>query len=105
MPRDVRQSHNRELFRAVNLRIADIAAGFGVVMETQGFICECSRLGCTDQVQIPLDVYSRVLGMFSAFLVRAGHEDTTCEDVVEDGGDYVIVIERHDRPERGQSQP
>lgn len=95
MPRDIRQSRNREIFRAVNQRIADIAAGFDVVSETQGFICECSQLGCSDQIQLPLDVYSRVLAT-SAYLVREGHEDTTSEEVVEAGGGYLIVIERHD---------
>ena len=95
MPRDLRQSHNRELFRAVNQRIVEVAAGFEVVDET-AFICECSRLGCTDQIQVPLDLYARVLATPAAYLVRPGHEDTTSEDVVEAGHDYVIVTERND---------
>lgn len=97
MPRDLRQSHNRELFRAVNQRIADIAAGLGVLGETQGFICECSHIGCTEQIQVPLDVYGRVLGMSGGYLVRAGHEDTASEDVIETGSEYVIVSEREGR--------
>jgi hypothetical protein len=96
LPRDLRQRQNRELFRAVNQRIAEIAVGLGVVDETQGFICECSQLGCAEQIQIPLGVYGRVLGMPSAYLVLVGHEDTTSEEVVEAGERYSIVIERHD---------
>ena len=60
MPRDLRQTHNRELFKVVNDRIADLASRFSIENELHEFICECSQLGCTEPIQIPLAVYAQV---------------------------------------------
>ena len=60
MPRDLRQTHNRELFKVVNDRIADLASRFSIENELHEFICECSQLGCTEPIQIPLAGYAQV---------------------------------------------
>jgi len=92
MPRDLRRTHNRELFRSVNDRIADVAAHlFSVAPDVQTFICECGREGCTDQVEAPIEVYARIRETAGAYLVRAGHEDPS-ETVVFGHGDYRMVI-------------
>ena len=45
MPRVARKTRNQALFREVNERIADVAAGFDAPAQTQEFICECSAAG------------------------------------------------------------
>jgi len=60
VPRDLRQTHNRELFKVVNDRIADLASRFSIENELHEFICECSQLGCTEPIQIPLAVFAQV---------------------------------------------
>lgn len=96
MPRAVRQTQNRDLFRAVNERIADLSAGFGIADDgvIQGFICECANIGCTEQIQVPPEVYARVVDTPGAYLVGPGHEDVTSEDTVEAEDEYVLVVER-----------
>jgi hypothetical protein len=94
MPRTSRRSRNQALFRDVNDRIAELAAsheGFG---ETQGFICECSQMGCTAQVQIPVHEYARLRENPCAFLVLPGHEDAAHEDVLSRRADYLVVQTR-----------
>ena len=94
MPRDLRQTHNRELFKVVNDRIADLASRFSIENELHEFICECSQLGCTEPIQIPLAVYAQVRETPLAYLVRAGHEDPTAEETIVGHRDYRIVVAR-----------
>jgi hypothetical protein len=96
VPRDLRQTHNRELFKAVNDRIADLAASFSIENELHPFICECSQLGCTEPIEIPLAVYAQVRETPSAYLVRAGHEDPPTEETIVGHRDYRIVVARTD---------
>jgi len=94
VPRDLRQTHNRELFKVVNDRIADLASRFSIENELHEFICECSQLGCTEPIQIPLAVYAQVRETPLAYLVRAGHEDPTAEETIVGHRDYRIVVAR-----------
>jgi len=93
VPRALRQLHNRELFRATNDQIADLAARYEALDSgTQMFICECSQLGCTEQIAVPLEIYARVRETDSAYLVLAGHEDPASEKTIFAHGGYLIVI-------------
>src|ERR1043166_2135727 len=93
VPRDLRQIHNRELFRATNDQIADLVSRYAVLDGgTEIFICECSQLGCTEQLAVPLEVYARVRETEGAYLVLAGHEDPESEQTVFGHGGYLIVI-------------
>jgi len=94
VPRDLRQAHNRELFKVVNDRIADLASRFSIENELHAFICECSQLGCTELIQIPLAVYAQVRETPLAYLVRAGREDPTAEETIVGHRDYRIVVAR-----------
>lgn len=97
MPRTVRQARNRELFRSVNDRIANVAAGFAVSSELQIFLCECSRFGCVDQIEVPLVVYERVRGTPNAYLVVEGHEDLAVEAIetrFDDRPCLLVISER-----------
>jgi hypothetical protein len=95
MPRDARQAYNRALFRAVNEQIADLTSG-AVDGEPQAFICECSRVGCTEQINEPLPIYMQVADTPAAYLVVSGHEDPTAEKTIFGHGGYVIVVPRTD---------
>jgi hypothetical protein len=91
MPRDSRRLKNREVFRSVNDRIAEVAAHLWGAAELQTFICECDRIDCTDEIEAPIEIYDRVRATPGAYLVRAGHQDTS-ESVVVEHGDYLMVI-------------
>ena len=92
MPRAVRQARNRELFRLVNETIAEVAAGFSVETDSQGFNCECLREGCIELIEIPLEMYDRVRAMPGAFLVVSGHEDPETEQTILAENDYAVVV-------------
>jgi hypothetical protein len=92
VPRTLRQTHNREVFRAVNERIVEIADQFSVGAEAQAFICECSNSGCTEQIEATLAVYQQVRETPNAYLVLAGHEDPEIEVTMLGHRDYRIVI-------------
>jgi hypothetical protein len=92
VPRALRQTHNRELFRAVNQRIVEIADQFSVGEQAQLFICECANSGCTEQIQATLAIYQQVLETPNAYLVLAGHENHATEETILGHREYRIVI-------------
>ena len=85
-------ARNRELYRLVNDKIAEVASEFWVVADTQGFNCECSRDGCSELVEIPLEMYDRVRAIPGAFLVVPGHEDPAREQTILVEDDFVVVV-------------
>lgn len=92
MPRAFRQHSNRELFRAVNEQIAELASRFAAARDGPvAFVCECSRVGCAEQIQTRLDVYAKVRETPGAYLVVLGHEVDGEETVFGSGG-YLIVL-------------
>ena len=91
MPQIERKARNQALFRQVNERIAEEASRWDVQSETQIFVCECSHMGCTEQIALPVLAYERVRKDPTTFLVRRGHEDLEHERVLADQGDYLIV--------------
>ena len=94
MPRKLRQFHNRELFRAVNERICGVAAAFSSDLDVQPrpFICECSQVGCTKQIEVALSVYKQVRDTACAYLVLAGHENPNTDETIFGHGNYRIVL-------------
>ena len=97
MPREARQSRNREVFRQVNERIADLADWFAYDGQPLGLICECVTIGCATSVPVPFSVYARLREMNAAYVVAPGHEDPEREEVVESHADYLIVRAREAR--------
>jgi hypothetical protein len=91
VPRTVRKGRNQALFRQVNERIAEIAADYAVANGVADFVCECSHLGCTEQVKMPTTAYGRIRDELTTFIVLAGHEDLEHEEVVERHDGYLIV--------------
>jgi hypothetical protein len=90
VPRIKRKARNQTLFREVNERIAELSAGLDDD-STQGFICECSQSGCTEIVNVPIEIYARVRDDPTLFLLLTGHQDPDGEVVVDDLGSYLIV--------------
>ena len=95
-----RKALNEVVFREVNERIEALQATFAV---TEGvplnLVCECDRLGCADQLSVQVETYEKVRSDATLFFVRPGHEDDTVEDVVDTGGDYMIVRKRPGDPQ------
>lgn len=90
MPRAVRAAKNESLFRDVNERILELEQGFGVA-EQIGFVCECSRLGCTTAVQATVDEYRRAHDEPTHFLIAHGHIDPDYERIVLQTERFTVV--------------
>ena len=91
MPRAKRKAQNQAIFREVNRRIAELSARFGEDAPAQGFICECSRTGCTEIINVPPETYARVRDDPTLFFLVAGHEDPGHEVIIEHLDGYLIV--------------
>jgi hypothetical protein len=91
VPQVARKARNQALFREVNERIAELAAHFEVASGPQAFVCECSKLGCTELLLLPAAAYHRLRDDPTTFLVLTGHEDLDHETVVERTAGYLLV--------------
>jgi hypothetical protein len=86
-----RAARNEALFREVNENIARLEERHGTTVTQPVYICECANAGCTEQIAIDPDSYSRVRAQPRLFFVRPGHEDPQIERVVERHDDYLVV--------------
>jgi hypothetical protein len=83
------------VLRAVNERISDLALSRDDAPgQLQAFICECSQIGCTENVRIPLSTCAHVRGDPATFVVLPGREDSAAEEVLVRLPEYVIVRDR-----------
>ena len=97
MPRTARKARNMAVCRSVNERISDLAVSHDDSPEQLlAFICECSQMGCTESVLIPLSAYAQVRGDPTTFLILPGHEDSEAEEVLVRLHEYAIVRNRVD---------
>jgi len=85
-----RLAHNEALARRMNEALETHSAG---ERSSPGwFICECSRLECTDYiVEITPRDYERVRQHPRRFILRPGHENGEVESMVEAHDGYVVV--------------
>lgn len=94
-----RKAANEAVFREVNERIEGLQRDFAATHDQLLLIvCECDRIDCTERVSVSLDIYERVRSDATCFFVLPGHEDTSVEDVVDTGGDYLVVRKRPGEP-------
>lgn len=85
-----RRRANRLVLREVNDRISDLAVEWnetGVSL----FVCECSRPGCAQALEITAAQYERIRADESLFVVFPGHEHVESERLVERSGRFVVV--------------
>ena len=86
-----RIGENEVLYRAVNERIEDLNEAFGMLAESMAVICECGKLECTEQIQLPIPVYERVRADPAQFVVIPGHELPDVEHIVERHEGFNII--------------
>lgn len=55
------------------------------------FACECADLSCIEQINMTLDEYEAIRSHPNQFLVLPGHVVHDVEDIVRDGGGFVVV--------------
>lgn len=95
-----RKALNEVVFREVNERIETLQSSFAVAERLPlNLVCECDRLDCADQIRVDVDAYEKIRRDATLFFVRPGHEDDSVEDVVDTGGDYLIVRKRPGDPQ------
>jgi hypothetical protein len=95
VPRTARKARNMAVFRSVNERISDLAiARDDSPEQLHAFICECSQIGCTESLRLPLATYAQVRGDPATFVVLPGHEDSEGEEVLVRLPDYLIVRDK-----------
>lgn len=94
-----RKALNEVVFREVNEQIEALQAKFAVAERLPlNLVCECDRLDCAEQISVDVDTYEKVRSDAALFFVRPGHEDHSVEEVVDTGGDYMIVRKRRGGP-------
>ena len=89
--RQERVGRNEVLFREINERLEELQERFEVLADQGDFVCECGKLGCTEQITITLDEYRAVRADSTHFVVKPGHEMPDVEDVVERRRGYDVV--------------
>ena len=95
-----RKAANEAVFREVNERIETLQHAFAIVEhQPLNIVCECDRLDCTQQVSVQLETYEKVRRDSALFFVASAHNDESVEDVVDTGGDYMIVRKRPGEPQ------
>jgi hypothetical protein len=92
MPQASRAAKNERIYREVNERIREIQESFGGDPGVVAFVCECSRLGCTEMVRATLAEYGAVVRTTPRrFLVIRDHVDPDLETIVAQTDDYAVV--------------
>lgn len=92
--REERAIRNEELFREVNVHIADLEERIQHEGRLLSLICECARRGCAGPIEVDPITFERVHESPLWFLVTPGHEQTDIESVIERRAGYLIVEKR-----------
>jgi hypothetical protein len=83
----VKAGRNQALWRETNERIKAVAETSGEVE----FLCECSRMDCTETVTMSMAEYERIRSSSVRFPVVVGHDFPEIEGVVEVSDWYAVV--------------
>jgi hypothetical protein len=95
-----RRAANEVAFRDANERVREVAEGFQDVADRVGFICECGRSECLDQVEMTLAEYEEVRSNPTHFVLTKGHDDPSVERVVAETDRYAVVAKHPGEPAR-----
>jgi hypothetical protein len=87
---DRRLARNEALFRLTNEAIERGQWGDAPDKPVR-FRCECSRMECSDAIEVTLAQYEEVRRFPRRFLVAPGHEVGEIETVVGTGAGYLVV--------------
>ena len=92
MPTRERLAKNEALFREVNARIRELSERWELgEPDLVAFVCECSRVGCSNPVQLTLSEYEEVRSHRRQFFVVPGHENGQIDGVVARRDRYIVV--------------
>ena len=83
----VKAARNQALWREINERIKAVAETSGEVQ----FLCECSRMDCTETITLSMAEYERIRSSPTRFPVVVGHDFPEIESVVEVTDGYAVV--------------
>jgi hypothetical protein len=87
-----RRVRNETLFRTVNNKLRELNVEFESFADERAFfVCECSRLECIEQIDLPVAVFDELSARPSHFVLVPGHETLDIEVVVERKGRYLVV--------------
>ena len=86
-----RIGENEALYRAINEKIEDLNASFGLVAESMAVVCECGRLECAQQIELGIPTYERVRSDPALFVVVPGHEIPDVETIVEEHSGFDVI--------------
>jgi hypothetical protein len=96
-----RRAANEAVFREVNERIEGLQRAFALTEGEQlHIVCECDRLDCNAGLDVPVAVYERIRADSARFLVKPGHEDGDVEEVIDTGGNYLVVRKKPGEPQQ-----
>jgi hypothetical protein len=59
--------------------------------EAVPFLCECSKVDCTETIRLPLPTYREARARGDAFILRAGHDDPRVEHIIGNVAGYILV--------------
>jgi predicted DNA-binding helix-hairpin-helix protein len=95
-PREQRAFQNEELFREVNLHIAELQEGSHSLLDEglMPLVCECAHTGCTVPIEVDPATFEQVRENPLRFFVAPTHEELDVESIVERRKGYLIV-EKH----------
>jgi hypothetical protein len=85
-----RVRQNEETFAKANEQIRASAEQYEFA-EPVPFLCECSKVSCTETIPLSLTTYREARDRGEAFILLAGHNDPQVERIVGDGAGYVLV--------------
>jgi hypothetical protein len=88
-------AYNEAAFRKLNESLESNVHRGRPEGDYAGFVCECGNGDCDAIVQLDLATYERIREDPLLFFAVSGHEAPDAEDVVDDGGHYV-VLRKHD---------
>jgi hypothetical protein len=91
-----RIAHNESAFRALNESLEASLHRGRPDGDRAGFICECGDPDCDLTIRVDLLTYESVRQDSQLFVLVPGHEAPDVEDVVTDGGGYVVVRKHAD---------
>lgn len=83
------EQRTQSFFREINDRVSELSEARDATPPR--FICECVRSGCGATVVLSLAEYAKVRSDPTCFIVLAGHEDATSQEVVERRAACVLV--------------
>jgi hypothetical protein len=87
---------NEKVFREVNEQIEGLSRGVLQANreEALSIVCECGEIACAERISVTVGDYERIRANSLLFFVIPGHEIPDAEDVVEQGGPYLVVRKR-----------